>query len=70
MKQAMRQANREDDVDTMVDSLLADPNRADDIKSMLRQRLAEDGVVPLRSVPKAVSAISDDLDDMWDNVPV
>lgn len=66
MSNAMRQASRKDDVDTLVDTLLAEPDRADDIKSMLRHKLDMAGIVHLKPVP----ASTDDLDDMWDNVPV
>lgn len=66
MGSAFKAAARQDDVDRIVDTLLAEPARADDIKTLLRHRLGMDRVVHLKS---AVNA-SDDLDDMWDNVPV
>lgn len=56
----------QDDVDRLVDTLLAEPDRADDIKNLLRNRLGVERVVHL----KAVRSVSEDLDDMWDNVPV
>jgi hypothetical protein len=64
-----------DEIDRMVDDLLADPTRVDDIKGELRRRLV--GGVP---APKTLHAVSDvpappsrvppDDDDLWENMPV
>ena len=57
-----------DDIDTIVDTLLNDPSRADDVKSILRDRLAQ---------TEGKSASSDNLldnqsdaDEFWDNFPI
>lgn len=70
MKQATQLALREDDVDMLVDTLLAEPDRADDIKNMLRRRLGVEGRAQPRSPLSLVSTKTDEIDEMWDNVPV
>lgn len=65
-----------DDIDRIVDDLLADPTRADDIKLALRRRLSGTPAIP-RAVPTvpapaeqpAWRAAADD-DDLWENMPV
>lgn len=62
-----------DDVDLLVDTLIADPGRADDVKAALKRRITRPQVVDLRRAvreasPKAVD--EDDVADLWDNVPV
>lgn len=66
MGTALKTFARQDDVDRLVDTLLAEPARAEDIKTMLRRRLRGDATTHLKAVPSG----ADDLDDMWDNVPV
>ncbi len=66
MRSALKPTWREDEVDRLVDTLLAEPDRVDDIKSMLRRKLNTERIVPLKSAP----ATANDIDDMWDNVPV
>lgn len=66
MGTALKTFARQDDVDRLVDTLLAEPARAEDIKTQLRRRLRSDGAAHLKAVP----TVADDLDDMWDNVPV
>lgn len=70
MTQPMRKKLMTDEVDRLVDSLLTNPDRVDDIKSQIRRRIMASRVVPLSSVPPSVRASSEDEDDMWDNVPV
>lgn len=54
------------DIDRLVDEALRHPERAERVKSTLRQHVLgrEAKVTPLRQA-QAVS-----LEDMWDNVPV
>ena len=66
MRTVFKKPECEDDVDRLIDKLLAEPDRVEDIKSKLRRSLGKDRVVSLRPV----SSASDDVDDMWDNVPV
>ena len=60
-----------DDVDALVEALVADPSRAEDVKALLRERLA----MPSADRPTSASVIalvrdSAYEDDLWDNVPV
>lgn len=59
-----------EDVDRIVDGLLSDPKRIDDVKALLRRQLSDSRVVHLRSRPRYRAATRDEIDDMWDNVPV
>ena len=65
----MRQSQVRDDVDVMVDQLLADPSQAETVKNALRARLT-DKVAQLKreSTPRPVADDSDE--DFWDNVPI
>lgn len=70
MTHPVRKVDRTDDVDRIVDSLLADPDRAEDVKSLLRRRLMDPGPVRFKPVVIPRSQASEDVEDMWDNVPV
>lgn len=59
-----------DDVDQIVDTLLADPGRAEDIKTILRKKLNVQNVVGFSARRSASTMPTDDVEDMWDNVPV
>lgn len=56
-----------DDVDRIVDAVLADPSRAEAAKVMLRRKILGGETVHL--VPPSVSD-HEQADDLWDNVPV
>lgn len=60
-----------DDIDRIVDALLESPDRADDLKTLLRRKMTSPEVVhvmrALRAEPPAEDA---DTDEFWDNVPV
>lgn len=60
-----------DDIDRIVDDLLADPTRADDIKGELRRRLVG-GAPALHAVASrtATTPTASDEDDFWENMPV
>ena len=62
----------DDDIDKIVDALVADPSRADDIKSLLRGKLAAPESVNVAYAAPSARAVpaQTDLDDMWDNVPI
>lgn len=70
MNHATRLATRDDDIDTLVDTLLAQPERAADIKTILRRKMAADGRAKSGPFLTLVPVRADDADDMWDNVPV
>lgn len=58
-----------DDIDRIVDALLANPANAGDIKTILRSKLgAPDIVHVVHAAPRTQDA--DDVEDFWDNVPV
>ncbi len=67
----MSQAKRRDDIDVFVDDLLATPDRAEELKRILRDQLG----APLsdtgrRAHLKVVRDAKNDPDSLWDNVPV
>ncbi|MDJ1016977.1 MAG: hypothetical protein QNJ35_10730 [Paracoccaceae bacterium] len=62
-----------DDVDVIIDTLLAEPERAEDLKTMLRHKMAAPEVVAVahaKPVSKPDIDAQDDVEDLWDNVPV
>ena len=61
MRQTLKMRPQPDQIDGLVDGLLADPARADETKRVLRRRL--------RAVERRVRDAPDEL-DLWDNVPV
>jgi hypothetical protein len=78
MKSTTAKVPTREEIDSIVDGLLADPSRADDVKGALRARFssvapdavlahirAVDPVMPVRS-----PAATTDDDDLWENVPV
>lgn len=71
MKSTAAKSATTDDIDRIVDGLLADPSRADDVKGALRSRLAAGAATPVRTLEKAPrTRPSHDEDDMWENVPI
>lgn len=61
------------DVAAIVDSVLADPARAEDAKALLTRKLEAPDVVRVavsRATLNPTSVADDADDDMWDNVPV
>lgn len=78
MKSTTAKVPTREEIDSIVDGLLADPSRADDVKGALRQRFASvaphaaqvemqpvDSAMPARN-----AALAADEDDLWENVPV
>lgn len=59
-----------DDVDRIVDALIAEPGQSEHFKSLIRSKMADPAAVvtPFRMTRRVASA--EDIDDMWDNVPV
>jgi hypothetical protein len=57
-----------DDIDALIDEAVADPSRADVVKTRVRHRLARRLAVPL---PHAVEELQgEDAEDLWDNLPL
>ena len=62
-----------DYVDRLIDQVVADPERVDDVKKLLRHKMA--APEGLNLVEKAqpttpVVDVEDDVEDLWDNVPI
>lgn len=72
MKDLPTTATGDDDIDRIVDALVADPTRADDIKCLLRGKIAApDSVnVAFPAARYSAAVAQTDVDDMWDNVPI
>ena len=65
------QRMQDSDVDEIVEALVADPTCAEDVKALLKQKLAAPDVVRMIAPkPTRTAAANDEADDMWDNVPV
>ena len=60
------------DVDAIVDAVLADPSCAENAKALLTNKLLAPDTVRVVSPKPVVAKVAsfEDVDDMWDNVPV
>ncbi|MGI9388961.1 MAG: hypothetical protein ACR2O1_02790 [Boseongicola sp.] len=74
MNKDQKQLQNQDEVDEIVEALVADPTRANDVKALLRRKIAAPGVVqlvvPSKEGQKSVVIEEDSDDDVWDNMPV
>ena len=74
MKDLPEHMNGRDDVDHLIDQLMADPSAAEQVKKILRHKIASPDVVavaPRPITPKETDvAVDEDVEDMWDNVPI
>ncbi len=71
MKDATALDNTTDDIDIIVDALMRNPENADDIKSLLRQKLREPNKLRVLAADKRSKAEpASDPDEFWDNFPV
>ena len=61
-----------DFVDRLIDQVVADPKRVDDVKTLLRHKMSEPDALNLvdRTVPAPAVDQDEDVDDLWDNVPI
>ena len=61
-----------DFVDRLIDQVVADPERVDDVKTLLRHKMAAPDALNVVEKPSVVAApaAEDDVDDLWDNVPI
>ena len=62
-----------DDVDHLIDRLLADPGTADDVKTLLRHKMSSPDVIavaPMTTRRAEQADMQEDLEDMWDNLPI
>jgi plasmid stabilization system protein ParE len=66
MKQMRTSPSARDEVDRIVDELLDDPSRAEDMKQRLRRHLgAASG-----TLRRPAAAAPAEPDDLWENLPV
>ncbi len=74
MNEDTKRHQTQDEVDDIVDALVADPTRASDVKALLKRKIAAPDIVHMvapRAAPaKAAGAEDDTEDDLWDNVPI
>ena len=70
MPHPMKRVVCDDDDDGIDDTILANSARAEDVKFMLRRSLKGSGEPYLKPVPDAQVPLVDDVEEMWDNVPV
>ena len=76
MKDMPHAENERDDVDHLIDSLVANPSSAEDVKTLLRHKMAAPDVVTVAPStlkrPCEATAVDEDedVDDLWDNVPI
>ena len=59
-----------DETDARIGSSPLDPGDARETKSSLRDRSGDPDVVRLTKAPAPDDSANDDVEDMWDNVPV
>lgn len=73
MKDLGEYPSEADFVDRLIDQVVADPDRIDDVKTLLRHKMAAPEALNVVSDARAHSvadATEDDVDDLWDNVPI
>ena len=73
MKDLGEYPSEADFVDRLIDQVVADPDRIDDVKTLLRHKMAAPEALNVVSDAKTRSvsdATEDDVDDLWDNVPI
>jgi hypothetical protein len=74
MKKYMKQPHSKDEVDEIVDALVADPTRANDVKAILRHKISAPDIVrmvaPKSRIAKVAVTDEEADDDIWDNLPI
>ncbi len=74
MKDLAGHSTDADFVDRLIDQVVADPDRVEDVKTLLRHKMTADK--PLAPVIETTrkqaeqASEEDDADDLWDNVPI
>ncbi|WP_415183176.1 hypothetical protein [Phaeovulum sp.] len=66
----MSQTNRRDEIDLFVDDLLANPARAEELKSKLRYSLGDPEAPAQRRARRHLITVCGDAESLWDNMPV
>ena len=74
MNKDTEKSAKPDEIDRIIGALIEDPTRANDVKTLLRQKIAAAPVVDPRSSSSASAeaAVSEEGsdEDIWDNMPV
>lgn len=66
----MSQTLRRDEIDLFVDDLLANPERAEELKGRLRDSFGKAMTPEQRRAQLRLLTLCGDAEGMWDNVPV
>jgi len=67
----MNQTQRRDELDMFVEDLLANPERAEEIKSKLRETFGDTATTPeQRRAQLRLLTLCNDADGEWNNVPL
>ncbi|WP_347310870.1 hypothetical protein [Defluviimonas sp. SAOS-178_SWC] len=66
----MSQTQRRDEIDLFVDDLLANPERAEELKGQLRHKFGDAVSPEQRRAQLRLLTLCNDAEAMWDNVPV
>ncbi len=66
----MSQAKRRDEIDVIVDDIIAKPERAEELKRLLRDRCMAPVAAAGRRAHLTVVHPGSDPDSLWDNVPI
>ena len=59
-----------DYVDRLIDQVVADPTRGDDVKTILKHKMKEPDALAIVRKPLSPARSEEEADDLWDNVPV
>jgi hypothetical protein len=66
----MSLTQRRDEIDLFVDDLLANPNRAEELKGKLRETFGDAATPEKRRAQLRLLTLCSDADGLWDNVPL
>ncbi|MEI2807580.1 hypothetical protein [Albidovulum sp.] len=66
----MGQTQRRDEIDLFVDDLLANPERAEELKGKLRETFGDKATPEQRRAQLRLLTLCNDADALWDNVPL
>ena len=66
----MGRTQRRDEIDLFVDDLLANPDRAEELKGKLRQTFGTEATPEKRRAQLRLLTLCNDAEALWDNVPL
>lgn len=80
MKHSPDGRRRADDIDRIVEALIADPSRSEDLKSLLRRKIRSHGTVAVPHATRGMAekprlwqedeGAAEQAEELWDNLPV